>query len=76
MHYRSNRASDLTIKPRIFTQDTIERLSMSKNRKVLNVSNLEYVPRWESIVHTSLDFCKTNAGKRGKYSRKAGENVS
>ena len=58
------RGSDFTIKPRIFTQDTIERLSMSKNRRVLDVGNLNYVPRRESMINSSLDIYRTSDVKK------------
>lgn len=53
----------MMFRSRGFSKDAVDRLSLSKNRKVLNVSNLEYVPRKEAIINQSLDCVKFQDGK-------------
>lgn len=74
MQQKSLRGSDMAFRPRGFNRDAIDRLSLSKNRRVLNVSNLEYVPRKEAIINQSVDCVKLLDGKRS--TRKVGSNMS
>ena len=58
---RSLRISDMLPKPRLVNKDAIDRLSMSKYRKVLNASNQEYVPRIEAILDSTRTFTSRNS---------------